>query len=145
MSNPKTLIPPAEIGHLNGKLEDAGRKYMLIGPGRWGSADHWLGIPVTWQHIAGVNSIVEASVKNLKADPSQGSHFFHNITSLGIGYLTVRPEKGDVINWQWLSRLSVVEETRHIRHVSLEPPAVLMIDGRTTQAVLLPPETAAVK
>ena len=113
----RTVEMVAEIGAINGKLEQAGRKYLLIGPGRWGSADRWLGIPVTWRHIAGVDSIVETSVKNLQADPSQGSHFFHNITSLGIGYITVRPAAGDTIDWQWLDGLPTVEETRHVRHV----------------------------
>jgi len=134
----KTVEMVGEIGAMNGKLEKAGRKYLLIGPGRWGSADRWLGIPVTWRHIAGVDTIIETSVKNLKADPSQGSHFFHNITSLGIGYLTVRPEAGDFINWQWLDSLPVLEETAHVRHVFLGHPALLMIDGHDAQAILLP-------
>ena len=134
----RTVEMVGEIGVINGKLEQAGRKYILIGPGRWGSADRWLGIPVTWRHIAGVDTIIETSVKNLQADPSQGSHFFHNITSLGIGYITVRPEAGDFINWQWLDSLPTVEETTHVRHVTLDHPMILMIDGRSAQAVVLP-------
>ncbi len=134
----RTVEMVGEIGAINGKLEQAGRKYILIGPGRWGSADRWLGIPVTWRHIAGVDTIIETSVKNLQADPSQGSHFFHNITSLGIGYITVRPEAGDSINWQWLDSLPIVEETTHVRHVALNRPMILMIDGRSAQAVVLP-------
>jgi CheY-like chemotaxis protein len=133
----RTVEMVNEIGKINAKLEKAGRRYLLIGPGRWGSADRWLGIPVTWRHIAGVDTIIETSVKNLMADPSQGSHFFHNITSLGIGYITVRPEAGDLINWQWLDQLPFIEETPHVRHVSLDHPLRLMIDGRSSQAVLL--------
>ncbi len=134
----RTVEMVGEIGAINGKLEQAGRKYILIGPGRWGSADRWLGIPVTWRHIAGVDTIIETSVKNLQADPSQGSHFFHNITSLGIGYITVRPEAGDSIDWQWLDSLPIAEETTHVRHVTLDRPMILMIDGRSAQAVVLP-------
>ncbi|RTZ95827.1 MAG: phosphoenolpyruvate synthase PpsA [Deltaproteobacteria bacterium] len=134
----KTVEMVSEIGALNAKLEKAGRKYLLIGPGRWGSADRWLGIPVTWRHIAGVDTIIETSVENFKADPSQGSHFFHNITSLGIGYITVRPESGGVINWQWLDQLPIAEEKTYVRHVAVDRPMCLMIDGRSASAVLLP-------
>lgn len=134
----RTVEMVNEVGAINGKLEKAGRKYLLIGPGRWGSADHWLGIPVTWRHIAGVDTIVETSVKNLNADPSQGSHFFHNITSLGIGYITVRPEAGDYINWEWLDHLPMIEESDHVRHVALDHPIILKIDGRSGQAIIVP-------
>ena len=134
----RTVEMVGEIGAINGKLEKAGRKYILIGPGRWGSADRWLGIPVTWRHIAGVDTIIETSVKNLQADPSQGSHFFHNITSLGIKYITVRAEAGDSINWQWLDSLSIVEETTHVRHVTPDRPMILKIDGSNGQAALVP-------
>ncbi len=133
----RTVEMVNEVGAINGKLEKAGRKYLLIGPGRWGSADRWLGIPVTWRHIAGVDTIVETSVKNLHADPSQGSHFFHNITSLGIGYITVRPEAGDFINWEWLDHLPIIEESDHVRHVALDHPVILKIDGRSGQAIIV--------
>ena len=134
----RTVEMVGEVGAINGKLEKEGRKYLLIGPGRWGSADRWLGIPVTWRHIAGVDTIIETSVKNLQADPSQGSHFFHNITSLGIGYITVRPEASDRIDWGWLDKQTIVEENRHVRHVMVEHPAILKIDGNSGNAVLLP-------
>ena len=84
-----------------------------------------------------MGAIVETTAENLKADPSQGSHFFHNITSLGISYLHI-PDKGkDFIDWQWLSALPVLEETAHLRHVALEKPLVLKIDGKTSRAVLM--------
>ena len=85
----RTVDIAREIGHLNRKLEAQSRPYLLIGPGRWGSADHWLGIPVQWSDISGVRAIIEIRSEQLRADPSQGSHFFQNITSLGIPYLTV--------------------------------------------------------
>ena len=78
-----------EIGELNAGLLQQGRKYVLIGPGRWGSADRWLGIPVSWAEICGVGAMVETASPELKAEPSQGSHFFHNISTLGINYVTV--------------------------------------------------------
>jgi hypothetical protein len=111
----------------------------LIGPGRWGTADRWLGIPVTWGDISGVGAMVEAAMAKLKADPSQGSHFFNNITSQGIPYITV-PEKGDdFIDWEWLAAQPAVEETTYLRHVRLEGPLTLKIDGKGTRAVVLKP------
>jgi len=97
-----------EIGELNSKLMSESRKYLLIGPGRWGSADRWLGIPVSWAEICGVAAMVEMSSSQLKADPSQGSHFFHNITTLGITYATVSEGESDFINWDWLKVQPVV-------------------------------------
>jgi hypothetical protein len=91
-----------EIGELNSGLMKASRKYLLIGPGRWGSADRWLGIPVSWAEICGVGAMVEIASSQLRADPSQGSHFFHNITTLGITYATVSEDDSDFINWDWL-------------------------------------------
>ncbi|MCP4690267.1 MAG: hypothetical protein GY859_19600, partial [Desulfobacterales bacterium] len=88
-----------EIGKINARLLKAGRKYLLIGPGRWGSADPWLGVPVSWAQISGVGAMVEASTPNLKVEPSQGSHFFHNITTLGINYITISDGKDDFIDW----------------------------------------------
>jgi len=91
-----TVEMAGEIRKLNKILSQEGHKYLLVGPGRWGSADRWLGIPVTWNDISGVGAIIETSVEQLKADPSQGSHFFNNITSLGISYITVRSQESGV-------------------------------------------------
>jgi len=144
--NPDTFDPArtpeiaVEIGRINKKLVQQKRKYLLIGPGRWGSADRWLGIPVTWHDISGVGAIIETTIENLKADPSQGSHFFQNITSLGIGYLTNATCDGDFIDWQWLRSLPAVAETTYLNHVQLETPLVIKIDGKKSQAVILAPK-----
>jgi hypothetical protein len=133
----KTVDVAAEIGKMNGKLTTEGRKYLLIGPGRWGSADRWLGIPVSWREISGVGAIVETTAENLKADPSQGSHFFHNITSLGISYLNTTDTGEDFIDWQWLDALAVLEKTGYLKHIRLDNPLTLKIDGKSSRAVLL--------
>ena len=133
----KTVDIAAEIGKMNGKLTTEGRKYLLIGPGRWGSADRWLGIPVSWREISGVGAIVETTAENLKADPSQGSHFFHNITSLGISYLNTTDTGEDFIDWQWLDALAVHEKTGYLKHIRLDNPLTLKIDGKSSRAVLL--------
>ncbi len=128
-----------EIGQINAGLLKDKRPYLLVGPGRWGSADRWLGIPVQWRHISGVGAIIELRNEKLKADPSQGSHFFQNITSLGIDYVTVTegPESEDRFDWQWLSSLPVVRETPFLRHVRVEKPLILKIDGRKSQCVII--------
>ena len=133
----KTVDVAAEIGKMNGKLTTEGRKYLLIGPGRWGSADRWLGIPVSWREISGVGAIVETTAENLKADPSQGSHFFHNITSLGISYLNTTDTGEDFIDWPWLDALAVLEKTGYLKHIRLDNPLTLKIDGKSSRAVLL--------
>jgi hypothetical protein len=125
-----------EIGELNAGLVMAGRKYLLIGPGRWGSADRWLGIPVSWAEICGVGAMIETTAAELKADPSQGSHFFHNITTLGIAYATIADGKKDFLKWDWLNALPRAEETRYVAHVRLAKPFVLKIDGRSSQCVM---------
>ncbi len=125
-----------EIGKLNGALLKSGRKYLLVGPGRWGSADRWLGIPVTWAEICGVGAMIEISSSQLKADPSQGSHFFHNITSLGINYVTLSEGDSDFLDWDWLTALPVASETNFVAHVKLDKPFVLKVDGRTLCCVM---------
>jgi hypothetical protein len=132
-----TLEIAGEIGQINGKLLNEKRKYLLIGPGRWGSADRWLGIPVRWNDIAGVGAMVEASTEKLKADPSQGSHFFHNITSLGISYLTVSDDDTDFLDWKWLESLPKENETRYLKHVTLDNTLTIKIDGKKSHAVIL--------
>jgi len=134
-----TVEMAAEISAINRSLNVARRRYLLIGPGRWGSADRWLGIPVNWNDISGVKVIIETSTAQLKADPSQGSHFFHNITSLGISYITVTPEEDEFIDWPWLNSLPTETESRFIRHVRLEQPIHILIDGRNSCAALVKP------
>ncbi len=125
-----------EIGQLNAGLVRAQRKYLLIGPGRWGSADRWLGIPVSWAEICGVGAMVETTAPELHADPSQGSHFFHNITTLDITYCTVAPETGDRLDWAWIGSLPREAETRHVAHVHLGEPFVIKSDGRSSRCVM---------
>jgi hypothetical protein len=129
-----------EIGRLNAQFVKQQRPYLLIGFGRWGSADPWLGIPVQWQDIAGVSAMVEVQNDQLRADPSQGSHFFHNITSMEIPYVTVMEDR-DRIDWQWLASRPVQQETAYLRHIQLDRPFTLKVDGvKTGQCVMLPPE-----
>ncbi len=128
----------AEIGQLNAALTKDDRRYLLIGPGRWGSSDHWLGIPVSWEDICSVGSIVETVHPLLNAEPSQGSHFFHNLTTLGINYINADTGHGDHIDYKWLSELPVCSETENIAHVQTEKPFILKVDGRSGRAVILP-------
>jgi CheY-like chemotaxis protein len=132
-----TVEIAAEIGRINSQLLQQNRKYLLIGPGRWGSADRWLGIPVNWHDISGVGAIIESASDDLKADPSQGSHFFQNITSLGIGYLTISPNSSDYLNWQGLQTLPTAEETNYLNHVKLDNPLTIKIEGKKSCAVIL--------
>lgn len=133
----ETIRIAKEIGELNGVLTQEGRKYVLIGPGRWGSADRWLGIPVRWADICGVGAIVETGHPKLNAEPSQGSHFFHNIISLGINYLTVNQDPDSRIDWSWLTSLPAKAETHFLAHVSLDRPLLIKVDGRTSRGVII--------
>ena len=132
----RTLEIAREIGQLNAALMAEQRKYLLIGPGRWGSADRWLGIPVSWAEICGVGAMVETTAAELKADPSQGSHFFHNITTLDITYCTVNPEKGDRLDWAWIAAQPRAAETRYVARVRLPHPFVIKADGRSSRCVM---------
>ena len=125
-----------EISQFNKELSREGRPYLLIGPGRWGSADRWLGISVVWADISGVGAMVETTAANLKAEPSQGSHFFHNVTSLGINYLTVTGSGEEFIKWDWLAAQPVVKETEYVAHVRLAKPFLLKVDGRRSHGVI---------
>ena len=133
--NPQIAV---DVGKLNSRLQEAGTPYLLIGPGRWGSTDPWLGIPVKWSQISGVKVMVEASLPNMNVDPSQGSHFFQNMTSLRIGYFTVPLDRAHgFIDWTWLETLPVTAETTFLKHVCLPQPITVRIDGRKSQGVIL--------
>jgi hypothetical protein len=127
----------AEVGQINKQLCAEKRKYLLIGPGRWGSADRWLGIPVKWNDISGVGAIIETATESLHADPSQGSHFFHNITSLDISYMTTSLNGRDFIDWAWLKSRPFEKASRHLKHLRLDRPLTIKIDGKKTHAVIL--------
>ena len=132
----RTVEIAREIGKLNSQLVSKDRKYLLIGPGRWGSADRWLGIPVNWAEICGVGAIIETTFLKLKADPSQGSHFFHNITTLGINYISISDHGEDFLNWEWLTSQPVATETSFVAHVKLDKPFTLKVDGRKSRCVM---------
>jgi hypothetical protein len=125
-----------EIGKLNAGLSEAKQPYLLVGFGRWGSDDRWLGIPVKWSDISGVKVMIELRNEKLKADPSQGFHFFQKITSLGIHYLTITEGTKDFFNWEWIGALQINRETNFLRHVKLKKPFVLKNDGRKSQCVM---------
>ena len=131
----------SEIEQINRKFLDAGRNYVLVGPGRWGSSDYWLGIPVKWPHISAARVIVESGLKNYRVDPSQGTHFFQNLTSFGVGYFTINTYNGDgVFQQELLDQMPAVEETEHVRHVRFEHPLKIMMDGKKQEGVVLLPE-----
>lgn len=136
--HPKATIKIAEeIDKLNAGLLKEKRPYLLVGPGRWGSADRWLGIPVQWRNISGVSAMVELRNEKLKADPSQGSHFFQNITSLGIHYITVTEGSDDYFDWEWVGSQPDIQETDYLRHVRLDKFFTLKIDGKKSQCVMV--------
>jgi pyruvate phosphate dikinase-like enzyme len=120
----------AEVEQFNATLLDAGAPYLLIGFGRWGSADPFLGIPVRWGQICGAQAIVEATLPEMNVDPSQGSHFFHNMSSFRAYYFAVHHES-DGIAWEWLGRQPRVAETTHVRHVRVARPLRIRVDGRS--------------
>ena len=136
----------SEIEQINRRFLDEGKNYVLIGPGRWGSSDYWLGIPVKWPHISAARVIVEAGLKNYHVDPSQGTHFFQNLTSFGVGYFTINTYTGDgVMQTDLLDRMPAVEETEYVRHVRFERPLKIMMDGKKqTGVVLLPLNTDSI-
>ena len=133
----KTMEIAREIARLNAVLVKADRKYLLIGPGRWGSADRWLGIPVSWADISGVGAMIETKSDKLVAEPSQGSHFFHNITTLGINYITVARASNGRIDWDWLTALPRLNDATFVAHARLEAPVTLKVDGRRSQCVIV--------
>ncbi len=130
-----------EVEQINRKFLAEGRNYVLVGPGRWGSSDSWLGIPVKWPNISAAKVIVEAGLTNYRVDPSQGTHFFQNLTSFGVGYFTVNDFIGDgVYNQTLLNSMPAVTETAHVRHVRFQTPIVIKVDGMKKEGVVLMPE-----
>ena len=130
-----------EIEKLNRKFLDEGKHYVLVGPGRWGSSDTWLGVPVKWPHISAARVIVEAGLTNYRVDPSQGTHFFQNLTSFGVGYFTINAYMNDgLYNQEFLNAQPAVEETQFVRHVRFEQPIVIKMDGRKKIGVVMLPE-----
>jgi hypothetical protein len=125
------------IAEVNERLSAENRPYLLMGPGRWGSFDRWLGIPVKWRDISKVGAMVEIRNASMKADPSHGSHFFHHITANGIPYLTVTEDGEDRIRWDILQGLPNLQRDPYLTHVRLQRPMVIKCDGKQSLAVIL--------
>lgn len=127
-----------EIEKINKTYLDSGSNYVLVGPGRWGSSDSWLGIPVKWPHISAARVIVEVTLKNYRVDPSQGTHFFQNLTSFGVGYFTVDENRGDgFFGKSELDAMPSVMETEHVRVVRFARPLKIMMDGKRQEGAVL--------
>ena len=130
----------SHIERINQRFLENGHNYVLIGPGRWGSSDPWLGIPVKWPHISAARVIVESGLKNYHVDPSQGTHFFQNLTSFGVGYFTINTYTGDgIFQKEVLDAMPAVDETEYVRHVRFEQPMKIMMDGKRQHGVVLLP------
>jgi hypothetical protein len=131
------------VAQFNTSLNVENRPYLLIGVGRWGSNDPWLGIPVEWDEISGARVIVEAGFRDFRVTPSQGSHFFQNLTAFQIGYFTVNPDAGEgFIDWEWLQEQSSVEEDGCVRHLRFEKSLQVVMNSRTSQGIVLKPEAS---
>ena len=129
------------VAQLNAKLTGGGVPYLLIGVGRWGSNDPWLGIPVEWDEIAGARVIVEAGFRDFRVAPSQGSHFFQNLTAFQVGYFTVNPDAGEgFVDWEWLASQPAVEEQGCVRHLEFRHPISVVMNGRTSCGMIFKPE-----
>ena len=129
-----------EVAQFNAQLADEATPYLLIGVGRWGSADPLLGIPVTWEQISGAKVIVEAGFRDFSVQPSQGTHFFQNLVANNIGYFTANPEIGDgFVDWDWLAAQPAVGEKTYTRHLRLDEPPVVRMDGGRNRGVILKP------
>jgi hypothetical protein len=127
-----------EIERINRQFLDSGQNYVLVGPGRWGSSDPWLGIPVKWPHISGARVIVEEGLRNYRVDPSQGTHFFQNLTSFGVGYFTINTYKDEgIFKKELLDSMPAVEETQYVRHVRFARPLKIMMDGMKQEGVVM--------
>lgn len=128
-----------QVAQMNAMLREEGRFYVLIGFGRWGSSDPWLGIPVTWSQISGARAIVEATMEGMDIEPSQGSHFFHNLTSFQVSYFSAYHRDRYQVDWRWLDSLVAVRESELVRWVRFEEPVVVRVDGRAGRGVILRP------
>ena len=128
-----------DIERINRQFLADGKNYVLIGPGRWGSSDHYLGVPVKWPHISAAKVIVEVALKNYNIDPSQGTHFFQNLTSFGVGYFTVdtNVENGGFVNKEILDAMPAVEETKYVRHVRFDHPVRILMDGKKQEGAVV--------
>lgn len=129
-----------EVGEVNARLSEAGEPFILIGPGRWGTSDPALGIPVRWAQIAGARLIVELAIPGFRIEPSQGTHFFQNLTSFGTGYFTIDEAAGNGhIDSRWLADAPAAEETPYLKIIRLNEPLDIAINGRKSKGIVLKP------
>jgi len=136
----KTPEIAKDIELINSKMRQDDRKYIIAGPGRWGTADRFFGIPVKWSQISKTALFIETDIKGVPVEPSQGTHFFHNITSMGIPYLTVNLTTGDgMIDHEWLDKQKAVQETQYVRHVRFDDELEIAVDGKDRRGVILKP------
>ena len=136
----KSKLAAKEVSEINEKMIDEKKQYILIGVGRWGSLDHWLGIPVTWDQISGAAVIVESGFKDFSVEPSQGSHFFQNITSFRIGYFTIKHgSEEEFIDWQWLREQEVIEQKEFATHIRMDKPFNIKINGKRNKGIIIKP------
>jgi len=133
----ETVEMANEIDKINSGMMKKGKKYLLVGPGRWGTRDRWIGIPVTWPQISNAKVIVETSLEDYPLDASSGSHFFHNVTSANVGYFSVQPEKsGSYINYDIFDKQKLIKETKYFRHVQFKKPIKVRMDGKKRISVI---------
>lgn len=135
----KTRDVAKEVERLNARLVQESRPYLLIGMGRWGSLDPWLGIPVRWEQIAGVRTIVEAAMPDVDVTPSEGSHFFHNITSFQVGYFTVQDREDNHVDWEWLRQQPIHHRSGQVGLVRFDRPLRILMNGKNNRGVILKP------
>jgi hypothetical protein len=133
----RTTEMAAEVAKLNNKIKEEGESYLLLGPGRWGSSDPWLGVPVVWSDISEAKIIVETAIPGYRIEPSQGTHFFQNITSLGVGYLTIDTVYGDgIIDEDTISQLECVHDGQFVKLYKAPQSMIGFIDRKTNKAII---------
>jgi hypothetical protein len=133
----ETIEIAKEIDYFNNLMIALDKKYILIGPGRWGTRDRWIGIPVTWPQISNAKIIIETSLENFPLEASSGSHFFHNLTSMNVGYFSVQHNLPNIIlNWDILEKQKLIEQTKHVKHVEFEENLKIRMDGRKRISVI---------
>ncbi len=127
----KTQEMALEIEEFNARMQEADKKYILIGPGRWGTRDRWIGIPVKWHQISNASTIVETSLDDFPLDASSGSHFFHNVTTMDVGYFTVQPEMSkSYIQYEILEKQKLISNGTYFKHIKFDKPVSVKMDGR---------------
>ena len=130
----------AAVARMNARLLESGTPYVLIGVGRWGSNDPWLGVPVTWEQVSGARVIVEAGFRDMRVTPSQGSHFFQNLNAFQVAYFTVNPDLGEgFVDWEWLAAQPSMESLDSVRHVRLQTPLEVVVSGKTGSGLIIKP------